>query len=399
MSSEAAVETGRGPYFALVLATVAFALCFSVWGLVAPLAPRFQELYALSGTQISLVIATPVILGSIFRIPLGLLTDRFGGRAVFTALMLLLVFPVVAIGFFGGSFGGLLSWGFLIGLAGASFAVGVPYVSAWFPPERQGLALGVYGMGNIGTAIAAYSAPAIAASLGWEWAFWMFVIPLVVMAIVFWMLGRDAPRTGPRPPVTEGMKVFKDEAMPWVLSLFYFLTFGGFVALGIYLPQLLVDVFALEPTDAGMRAAGFVALATLARPAGGWVADRLGGSQTLLFVFAGLPLLALVLATSPGILLFTFAALAIALLLGLGNGAVFKLVAEMYPGKTGAVTGVVGAAGGLGGFFPPIVMGVVRDATGGYGLGFALLAVFAAGCFIVNVYVMRKRSNEGSVGA
>jgi MFS transporter, NNP family, nitrate/nitrite transporter len=384
-----------GSYKALVLATLAFALCFSVWGLVAPLAPRFQDLYELSGTQISLVIATPVILGSIFRIPLGLLTDRFGGRAVFTVLMLLLVFPVVMIGFFGGSFGGLLFWGFLIGLAGASFAVGIPYVSAWFPPERQGLALGIYGMGNIGTAIAAYSAPAIAARLGWEWAFWMFVIPLVAFAAIFWILGRDAPRSGPRMPVTEGMKVFKDEAMPWILSLFYFLTFGGFVALGIYLPQLLVDVFSLEATDAGMRAAGFVVLATLARPAGGWVADRIGGSRTLLIVFAGLPVLALVLAASPGMVFFTFAALTIALLLGLGNGAVFKLVAEMYPGKTGAVTGVVGAAGGLGGFFPPIVMGIVRDATGGYGIGFALLAVFAAGCFAVNFHVMRKQPTKG----
>ncbi|AHY45855.1 Nitrate/nitrite transporter [Rubrobacter radiotolerans] len=397
--SGAAVETRRGAYRALVLATLAFALCFSVWGLIAPLAPSFQELYQLSGTQISLVIATPVILGSLFRIPLGLLTDRFGGRLVFTLLMLFLTLPALAIGFLGGSFGGLLFWGFLIGLAGASFAVGVPYVSGWFPPERQGLALGIYGMGNIGTAVAAYSAPAIAAALGWQWAFWAFVLPLVVFAGIFWTLGRDAPRSGPRLPVTEGMKVFKDEVMPWVLALFYFLTFGGFVALGIYLPQLLVDVFSLETTDAGARAAGFVVLATLARPAGGWISDRVGGSRTLLVVFAGLPILALVLATTPGMVLFTIAALTIALLLGVGNGAVFKLVAEHYPGKTGAVTGVVGAAGGLGGFFPPIVMGIVRDATGGYGIGFALLALFALGCLIVNIFVMRQRNASQTKGA
>lgn len=175
------------------------------------------------------------------------------------------------------------------------------------------------------------------------------------------------------------------------MSLFYFQTFGGFVAFGIYLPQLLVDVYGLEPTDAGLRVAGFIVLATLARPLGGWLADRIGGSRTLAVIFALLPLLALLLAFTPGIILFTFACLSIAFLLGLGNGAVFKLVAEYYPGKTGAVTGVVGATGGLGGFFPPLILGVVRDATGSYGIGFILLAFFAAVCFLVNALVVRRR--------
>jgi MFS transporter, NNP family, nitrate/nitrite transporter len=142
----------------------------------------------------------------------------------------------------------------------------------------QGLALGVYGMGNIGTALAAYSAPAIAAFYGWRWAFWVFVVPLVAMAAIFYLLGRDAPRTGPRPSVTAGISLFRQEVMPWVLSLFYFLTFGGFVALGIYLPKLLVDLFGFTQTGAGLRAAGFVVLATISRPAGGWLADRVGGS-------------------------------------------------------------------------------------------------------------------------
>lgn len=390
--SETAVSGPRvGAYKALVLATLAFALCFSVWGLIAPLAPRFQEEYGLSNTQISVVIATPVILGSLFRIPIGLATDRFGGRAVFTALIAFVTLPTLGIGAFGGSFSGLLFWGFLLGVAGSSFAVGVPYVSRWFPPHMQGLALGVYGMGNIGTALAAYSAPAIAGIFGWQWAFWVFVVPLIAMAGVFWTLGRDAPVSGPRPSLAAGIRVFREETAPWMLSLFYFLTFGGFVALGLYLPTLLVNDFGLEATDAGMRAAGFVVLATFARPVGGWVADRVGGALALAGIFALLPLLALVLATSPGMVLFTFACLSIALLLGLGNGAVFKLVAELYPGKTGAVTGVVGAAGGLGGFFPPLVMGAVRDATGTYAIGFVLLALFAAGCLVVNLLYMRKQ--------
>jgi len=166
---------------------------------VSPLATRFQELYELSSTQISVVIATPVILGSLFPIPIGLLTDRFGGRAVFSALMLVLIVPVLFIGLLGGSFGGLLFWGFFLGLAASSFAAGVPFVNKWFPPHMQGLVLGIYGMGNIVSAIAAYAAPAIAAFYGWQWAFWVFILPLAAMAIAFWILGRDAPQAGPRP--------------------------------------------------------------------------------------------------------------------------------------------------------------------------------------------------------
>jgi MFS transporter, NNP family, nitrate/nitrite transporter len=242
----------------------------------------------------------------------------------------------------------LLFWAFFLGLAGSSFAVGIPFVNKWFPPHMQGLVLGIYGMGNIGSAIATYAAPAIAAFYGWRWAFWVFILPLMAMAAIFWLLGRDAPSTGPRPSVTAGISLFGREVMPWVLSLFYFLTFGGFVALGIYLPKLLVDLFGFTPTGAGLRAAGVVVLATLARPIGGWLAD------------------------------------------GIGNGAVFKLVAAYYPDKTGAVTGVVGAAGGLGGFFPPLVLGVVRDATGSYALGFVLLALFAAGCLLVDLFYVSR---------
>ena len=396
MSTNAAAGPQPGAYRALVLATLSFALCFSVWGLVAPLAPQFQELYGLSNTQISVVIATPVILGSLFRIPLGLVTDRFGGRIVFTGLMLVVVVPVLFIGLLGGSFGGILFWGFFLGLAGASFAVGVPFVNKWFPPHMQGLALGIYGMGNIGTAVAAYTAPAIAAFYGWRWAFWVFIMPLIAMAAIFWIFGRDAPSTGPRPPVTAGIALFRQEIMPWVLSLFYFLTFGGFVAMGIYLPKLLVDLFEFTQTGAGLRAAGFVVLATLSRPVGGLFSDRIGGVRTLMIVFAVLPIMAIILSFEPGIVLFTVGALSSAALFGLGNGAVFKLVAQYYPTKTGAVTGIVGAAGGLGGFFPPLVLGVVRDATGHYSLGFILLAIFATGCLLTNALFVRRRPAEAA---
>lgn len=186
MSMNAAAGPQPGAYRALVLATLGSALCYSVWGFVAPPAPQFQEHYRLSNTQISVVIATPMILGSLFRIPLGLLTDRFGGRVIFTGFMLVVIVPVLFIGLLGGSFGGILFWGSFLGLAGASFAVGVPFVNKWFPPH-MGLALGIYGMGNIGMAVAAYSAPAIAAFCSWQWAFWVFIIPLIAMAAIFWI--------------------------------------------------------------------------------------------------------------------------------------------------------------------------------------------------------------------
>jgi NNP family nitrate/nitrite transporter-like MFS transporter len=396
MSARASAGPRPGAYRALVLATLSFALCFSVWGLVAPLAPQFQELYRLSNTQISIVIATPVILGALFRIPMGILTDRFGARTVFPLLMFVVIVPVLFIGLLGGSFGGLLFWGFFLGLAGSSFAVGVPFVSKWFPPHMQGLALGIYGIGTIGTAIAAYTAPAIAGALGWQWAFWVYVLPLAAMAVVFWLLARDAPSSGPRPSIMSAVGLFREELMPWVLSLSYFLTFGGFVAMGLYLPKLLVDLFGFTQTGAGLRAAGFVVLAVLARPVGGWLADRIGGSRTLMISFAILPVMALLLSFQPGIILFTVGALSSAVLFGLGNGAVFKLVAEFYPGKTGTVTGVVGAAGGLGGFFPPLVLGVVQDATGSYAIGFILLAAFAIGCLLVNVFYLGRRRKTGA---
>jgi NNP family nitrate/nitrite transporter-like MFS transporter len=205
------------------------------------------------------------------------------------------------------------------------------------------------------------------------------------------LLARNAPvKTQPK-KFHEYFGIFKREPIAWVLSLFYFLTFGGFVALGIYLPTLLKDIFGLRPTDAGARVAGFVLFATIMRPVGGWLADRYGGALVLVLVFAMIAMLSLGL-TSTGMLLFTLGALGTAAALGLGNGAVFKLVPQYFPKETGTVTGLVGAFGGLGGFFPPLVLGFIRNATGAYTLGFVFLAVFALGCLVVNYFVFLRRA-------
>ncbi|MBV9170749.1 MAG: NarK/NasA family nitrate transporter [Chloroflexi bacterium] len=376
----------------LVLATLAFAVCFAVWGLVSPLAPLFRTQYQLSGTEVGLLVAVPVVLGSLARIPLGLLTDRFGGRVMFPSLLVVACVPVALAGLTS-SFGMLLADSLLLGLAGASFAVGVPFVARWFPPQRQGFALGVYGMGNIGTAAAALAAPRVAASLGWQVAFWMWIPVLLVMAEAFWLLARDAPGFQPNTtPVAERFSVFGREPLTWVLALFYFVTFGGFVAMGNYLPTLLVGAYGLDPADAATRASGFVVLATLARPVGGILADRWGGARLLNITFAIVAAFAILLAFGPGMALITTAFLGCAFMLGLGNGAVFKLVAQHFPREAGVVTGVVGAAGGLGGFFPPLLMGFVRDVTGAYAIGFMLLSEFALLCLLVNVLVLQQRA-------
>ena len=384
------VAPGGAAWVALALATLSMAVGFAVWSLLAPLAPLFRQEWGLSATDTGILVAVPVILGSIARIPLGIVTDLYGGRSVFTLFLFFLAVPLVLAGVTTG-FGSLLAVAFVLGVAGAVFAIGVPFVARWFPPEKQGMALGIYGMGNVGTALSALVAPPVASSLGWPFAFWVFVPVVLVTGVLVLLFGRDAP--GPRPTATLAARLSPlKRPAAWVLSLFYFLTFGGFVAISVYLPTFLVDAFGLERGDAAARTAGFVVLATIARPIGGTLADRWGGAPVLNATFLVVALLPIVLAFQPGIPLITVAFLGMAAALGLGNGAVFKLVAETFPRETGAVTGLVGAAGGLGGFFPPILMGLVRDATGAYSIGFMLLSEIALGCLIVNLLVMQRRA-------
>jgi NNP family nitrate/nitrite transporter-like MFS transporter len=391
------IQNSRQAYVNLALATLAFAVSFTAWSLISPLAKQIQTDLGLNDFERSVLIAVPVLLGSLLRIPLGLLTDRFGGRKVFTALLLFTLLPVAFTGM-ADSFWTYVLGGLFLGAAGASFAVGVPFVSRWFTPDKQGLALGIYGMGNIGTAVALFSMPALVGAFGGrEWGFWFYLAPVAIMAAVFWLFARDAPGMPKPKSLGDSLSVLRTEKLAWILSLFYFLTFGGFVAIANYLPTLLQEWFGLTPGDAGLRAAGFTVLATLARPVGGWLADKMGGSRVLTWVFVAGPIGALALAwlaLNPNLMLATIVFLATAAGLGLGNGAIFKMVAEYFPKNTGLVTGIVGCAGGLGGFFPPLLMGAVKGATGTYALGFALLAVFAVICVVMLLRVGRPRSAE-----
>ena len=383
MSSESASR----PRTALVLATVSFALCFAAWGLVGGLAAVFTQLYELSATQTALLVAVPVLLGSVVRLPMGILTDRFGGRSMFTGLLFTSAVAAWLVPLTN-SYAGLIAAAFFIGLAGSSFSIGVAFVSRWTAAERQGTALGVYGLGTMGQSAAVFGGPIAAAAFGWQAVFRGTAIALFVWGIAYWLLARDAPAKGRPASFLAALDVLRHEPIAWLLGAFYFLTFGGFVAFSIYLPTLLRTQFGLTPADAGFRAAGFVVLATLLRPVGGWLADRIGGAQVLSWVFGGVAVFSWLLAW-PAMVPFTVGALACALFLGLGNGAVFKLVPERFPTQTGTVTGLVGALGGLGGFFPPLLLGVLRDWLGAVWPGFLLLSATSLALRYANARVFR----------
>lgn len=388
------ISVNRQSNQALFFSTTAFAVSFAVWGLISALAPMFTQLYKLSATEKSLLIAMPVLLGSIGRLPAGMLADRFGGKRTFAVLLIIAAIPATLIGF-SNSYTQLLILGLFLGLAGTTFPVGVGFTSKWFPAEKQGAALGVYGMGNIGQSIAVFGAPVLVAMLGaWHQVFFIFAAVSIAWGIIFYLFAKDAEQTAKPKTLAENLGVLRRERLAWVLSLFYFLTFGGFVALAIFLPTLLRDLFNLTPTDAGARTAGFVILATLMRPVGGILADKVGGVRVLFFVFIGLAVCGLLL-SYVWMPVFTIGALGGAAMLGLGNGAVFKLVPQYFPKETGTVTGLVGAFGGLGGFFPPLELGIIKDATGSYSLGFVLLSLFALMCFAVN-YLVLMRTNTNT---
>ena len=369
-----------GNMLQLLLATGAFAFCFAVFGSVSAMMPILRKQLGLSPIQISVAIAVPVLLGSLGRIPLGILTDRFGGRLIFTIVMACAVVPAMLMGWVG-AYWQLLLCGLFIGIALASFSVGVGFVSGWYPPAKQGSALGIYGAGNIGQSLAAFGSPLLAGSLGFKWGFWTFGLLLFGWLVVFWIAARDAARGGPAKSLGDMLRPLRDR-MSWVLSLYYFITFGGFVAMAIYLPVFLTDIFGLTPRDAGFRTAGFVVLATVMRPIGGWLADRVGGRRILLWVFPITAAMAIFMAC-PLMSTFTIGALGMAAAIGLGNGAVFKLVPEYFPQSVGGVTGLVGAAGGLGGFVPPLVVGGIRQATGAFTWGFIFLSLFSIICLVV----------------
>ncbi|MFI0368787.1 MFS transporter [Actinomadura sp. 1N219] len=389
---------GAMPMVMLVMATLGFAVNFWAWALLSPLGPRFKDSLELSSFEQSLLVAVPVVVGSVGRIPVGALTDRFGGRVMFPVVSLITIVPVLYLGLLGhSSLAALLVGGFFLGVGGTAFAVGVPFVNAWFPPERRGFAIGVFGAGMGGTAISALTTVKEVDRYGMEFPFEVMAVLLALYAVVSWFVLKEAPgRTPPTEPLAKRLAATVRLGVTWQMSALYAVAFGGYVAFSVYLPTYLKTQYGLSQSDAANRMAGFVLLAVVMRPVGGWLSDRIGAVQVMLVSLVVTVVGAAVQAFAPPLMpLGTIAFLAMAAALGAGSGATFALVARLAPAnKVGAVTGVVGAAGGLGGFVPPLVMGSIYGAYGSYAVGLALLAVVAAGAAVFTATVVR-RAAEG----
>jgi MFS transporter, NNP family, nitrate/nitrite transporter len=378
----------------LVTATVGFSINFWAWALLSPLAPQFKEALQLSSFDQALLVAVPVVVGSLGRIPIGALTDRFGGRVMFPLVSVATIVPVLYLGLSGhASLSGLLLGGFFLGIGGTAFAVGVPFVGAWFPPERRGFAIGIFGMGMGGTAISALTTVNLVAAHGTATPFIITAIALAAFAVASALILRDAPgRIAPADSVVRRLAATARLPITWQAAALYAVAFGGYVAFSVYLPSYLKTGYGLAQADAANRMAGFVLLAVLMRPVGGWLSDRFAPTQVLVGALSVVAVGALVQSSAPSLVpAGTIAFLAMAAALGAASGATFALVASLAPGdKVGSVTGVVGAAGGLGGFVPPLVMGFVYGQFGSYAIGLIALAVVAVSGVAFSATVVRR---------
>jgi len=385
----------------LALATVGFAVNFWAWALISPLGPLFRQngsLGTLSESDVALMVAVPVLVGSLGRIVVGALTDRYGGRIMFPVISAVTIVPILFLAFFAlNSYSLILVGGFFLGIAGTAFAVGVPFVNAWFPPERRGFAVGIFGAGMGGTAISALTTVKLYGNLGTKAPFLITAAVLAAYAVVAAVVLRDAP--GRVVPTTSlASRIVANARLPitWQAAILYAVAFGGYVAFSVYLPAYLKTAHHLTPADAANRMAGFVVVAVIMRPIGGWLSDRFGAVPVLVSAYGVVVVGAAISAGTPPLRgIGTVAFLAMAAALGAGSGATFALVARVTdPARVGGVTGLVGAAGGLGGFVPPLVMGYVYGQTDSYAIGLWMLAGTAALTLLLTATVVRRTAKN-----
>jgi NNP family nitrate/nitrite transporter-like MFS transporter len=367
----------------LVAALLYFDVSFMTWVLLGPLAPFLRDTLHLSATQQGLLTAIPLLGGSLFRPIMGLLGDRIGGRRAGLFGLALTCLPLVIGWRFASSATHFYGVGFLLGIAGASFAVALPLAGRWYPREYQGLAMGIAGAGNSGTLLATLFAPRIATAYGWQTAFGLALLPVTIVFIVFAVLAKDSGTKVKRLSLGDyGRMLREPDAL--ALSFLYSLTFGGFVGFASFLTTFFHDQYQLSTVRAGDFATAVVVSGSLLRPVGGWLSDKLGGYRLLVLLLGAFGVCLAGVSAGPsavGALALLFIGMGC---LGMGNGAVFQLVPQRFGNDMGLATGLVGAAGGLGGFFLPSVLGVVKDMTGSYAGGLALFAlIFLAGTAVL----------------
>ena len=384
MSLKGFSRAGHSPSLAASL--LHFDVSFMVWVLLGALGAYVAADLDLTPAQKGLMVAVPPLGGCAFRLVLGTVVERIGIKRTGLASMGLTFVPLLWGWLGGGSYAQVLGIGLLLGVAGASFAVALPLVSRWYPPEFQGLALGIAGAGNSGTIIAILAAPRIAEHVGWHGAFGLACIPVAITWLVFAFVAKEPPaRPGPR--AGSALSFLQEPDARW-LATFYLVTFGGFVGLSGYLSIFFVDRFDMTKLSAAGYAALCAGAGSLLRPLGGALADRLGGTRVLTGALMVVAALAVALASLPGlgltvtILMFTMGTL------GVGNGAVFQVVPQRFPSAVGPITGLVGAAGGLGGFLLPFALGSLQGSTGTFAAGFL---VFGAAAVLASVAVTRRQ--------
>jgi len=362
----------------LIAAFLYFDLAFMVWVLLGPLAPLISKSLGLSPAQKGFMVAVPTLAGAILRIVNGLLVDRIGPKRTGAIGQLIVIGGLFSAYMLGvNSFGGTIALGVILGFAGASFAVALPLASRWYPPQHQGTALGIAGMGNSGTVLAALFAPTLAKIFGWNAVLGLACIPLAIVFVIYLVFAKDAP-DAPAPMKFSAYLVPLKEADSWWFMLFYGVTFGGFVGLAASLSIYFVDQFGLTPVTAGYATAACVFAGSLVRPMGGALADRIGGIKTLSIVYLVAAVTLAVISTGPASLAMALALFVLAMLtLGIGNGAVFQLVPQRFRKEIGVMTGLVGCAGGIGGFFLAWSLGLAKQWFGSPQMGFLIFAGLA----------------------
>lgn len=370
-----------------------FDVSFMVWVLIGALGVYISEDFSLTPTEKGFLVALPILSGSLLRIALGIAADYFGSKKTAAAGLILTVIPLLA-GWLGGkSSAEMLLVAVMLGIAGASFAVALPMASRWYPPEYQGLAMGIAGAGNSGTVLASFFAPRLAEHVGWHGVFAIAVIPVLLTLALFLLLAEESPSQPSPQRLIQYLRVLK-EPDTWWFNLFYMVTFGGFVGLASFLAIFFHDQYGLSRVMAGNLTALCVLTGSFLRPVGGLLADRWGGIKSLFVLYGVVAALMFSVGQLPPVELAALSCLLGLGALGMGNGAVFQLVPQRFQREIGVVTGVVGAAGGVGGFLFPSSVGLLKDLTGSYGTGFILFGLLAFFCVGLLAYVQRDWRQE-----
>ena len=372
----------KGSVATVIASFLHFDMSFTIWVLLGSLGIFITKDLRLSPAQQGLMVAIPVLSGSLLRVPMGLLSDRFGGKRIGVSILLFLFLPLLLGWLVRVNLPIILCIGLMLGVAGASFAVALPLASRWYPLEKQGLVLGICAAGNMGTVIANLFAPTLAKTYGWHNVLAFTMIPLAFVLLAFLLLAKDSPSQPKGEPVSRYLAAMKYGDL-WWFCLFYAVTFGGFVGLSTFLPLFLRGQYAMNPIAAGLLTALAAFMGSTLRPLGGYLADKFGGALTLSLLLGCIGIFYAVSSFLPALSVMAVVLVVGMACLGMGNGAVFQLVPQRFRIEIGVATGVVGAIGGLGGFFLPTFLGSVKQVSGSFGAGLFTLALFAIAALVI----------------